>query len=161
MTENLKIIQITDLDVSAKYQVLDLWNSEYPEKLSYNSLTEFESYLNKLNHLKHYLLINDTDLILGWAFTFDRDNEKWFVIILSEKIKGNGWGRKILDEIKHSETVLNGWVIDHNNDRRKNGQTYFSPLKFYEKCSFVTLSDVRLELEKISAVKIKWTNDKY
>ena len=66
----------------------------------------------------------------------------------------------MLDEIKNNEPVLNGWVIDHNNDKKKNGQQYISPLKFYEKCGFGILSDVRLELDKISAVKIKWTNDK-
>ncbi|MEN2487715.1 GNAT family N-acetyltransferase [Flavobacterium sp. B11] len=156
MTENIEIIQTTELNEQAKKQVLDLWNSEYPEKLSYNSLTEFDNYLQNLNNLKHFLMTNDIGLILGWALTFDRDNEKWFAIILSEKIKGNGLGRKMLDKIKNTEVVLNGWVIAHNNDKKKNGQEYISPLKFYEKCGFRILKDVRLELDKISAVKIKW-----
>ncbi|MES2574634.1 MAG: GNAT family N-acetyltransferase [Bacteroidota bacterium] len=156
MTENLEIIQTTELNEQAKKQVLDLWNSEYPEKLSYNSLTDFDNYLQNLNNLKHFLLTSDKGLILGWALTFDRENEKWFAIILSEKIKGQGLGRKMLDEIKNTEPVLNGWLIDHNNDKKKNGKQYISPLKFYEKCGFGILSDVRLELNKISAVKIKW-----
>jgi len=156
MTENIEIIQTTELNEQAKKQVLDLWNSEYPEKLSYNSLTEFDNYLQNLSNLKHFLLTSDIGLILGWALTFDRDDEKWFAIILSEKIKGNGLGRKMLDKIKNTELVLNGWVIDHNNDKKKNGQEYISPLKFYEKCGFRILRDVRLELDKISAVKIKW-----
>jgi hypothetical protein len=54
---------------------------------------------------------------------------------------------------------LNGWVIDHNNDRKKNGLIYVSPLKFYEKCGFEIQNYMRLELDKISAVKIKWTNE--
>ncbi|QLC65679.1 GNAT family N-acetyltransferase [Flavobacterium sp. LPB0248] len=156
MIENIEIIQTTELNEQAKKQVLDLWNREYPEKLSYNSLTEFDNYLQNLNNLKHFLLTSDIGLILGWALTFDRDNEKWFAIILSEKIKGNGLGRKMLDKIKNTELVLNGWVIDHNKDKKKNGQEYISPLKFYEKCGFRILKDVRLELDKISAVKIKW-----
>lgn len=97
---------------------------------------------------------------MGWALTFERENEKWFAIILSEKIKGKGLGRKMLNELKKEEQVLNGWVIDHNNDKKKNGQQYISPLKFYEKCGFIILSDVRLELDKISAVKIKWMKEK-
>ncbi|MCF8326562.1 MAG: hypothetical protein K9I84_16520 [Leadbetterella sp.] len=42
MTENSKIIKTTELNEQAKKQVLDLWNNEYPEKLSYNSMIEIE-----------------------------------------------------------------------------------------------------------------------
>jgi hypothetical protein len=159
MTDNLRIIQTTDLNEQAKNQVFDLWNNEYPEKLSYNNLTEFDNYLQNLSDLTHYLLTSNENLILGWALTFERENEKWFAIILSEKIKAKGLGRKMLNELKKAEQVLNGWVIDHNNDKKKNGQLYVSPLKFYEKCDFEILNDERLELDKISAVKIKWTNE--
>ena len=160
MHVNLKISQSTELSEGAKKQVFDLWNSEYPEKLSYNNLAELDSYLQNLAEPKHYILTNDHDLLVGWAFTFDRANEKWFAIILSEKIKGKGFGRKMLNEIKRNESTLNGWVIDHDNDQKKNGQPYISPLKFYEKCGFNILSEIRLELDKISAVKIHWTKQK-
>jgi hypothetical protein len=63
-------------------------------------LTEFENYLQNLNNHKHFLLTSNIDLILGWALTFERDNQTWFAIILSEKIKGKGLGRKMLDELK-------------------------------------------------------------
>ena len=158
MTDNLEIIKTTRLNVEAKRQVFDLWNSEYPEKLTYKSLTEFDNYLFNLSNLTHYLLTNKEHLILGWALTFERLNEKWFAIILSEKIKGKGLGRKMLIELKKNEQILNGWVIDHNNDKKKNGHKYVSPIKFYEKCEFKILADERLELDIISAVKIKWTN---
>jgi len=160
MIKNLKIIQTTELNEKAKKQVLYLWNNEYPEKLSYNDLNEFDNYLQNLANLTHFLLTDEVDITLGWALTFDRNNEKWFAIILSEKIKGKGFGRKMLNEIKSNEKILNGWVIDHDNDRKKNGQQYTSPLKFYEKCDFEILNDVRLELDKISAVKIRWVNEK-
>ncbi len=160
MKQQLVIIQTAEIEEQAKKQLFDLWNNEYPEKLSFDDLTEFDNYLHKQENLKHFLLVNEIDLILGWALTFDRENEKWFAIILSETIKGKGLGRKMLEAIKQAEPILNGWVIDHNNDKKKNGQSYISPLKFYEKCGFEILEDVRLELEIISAVKIKWTNEK-
>ncbi|MFT4741942.1 MAG: hypothetical protein ACI9L9_002739, partial [Marivirga sp.] len=50
----------------------------------------------------------------------------------------------------------NGWVIDHSNERKSNGRLYISPLNFYLKNGFKKLSRNRLELDKISAVKIKW-----
>ena len=157
MIENLKIIQPDELNERAKKQVFDIWNTEYPEKLSYHSLTDIENYFENLSNLKHFLLINDQDVIFGWALTFERENEKWFAIILSEKIKGKGFGRKMLDELKQTEPILNGWVIDHNNDKKMNGQYYLSPLRFYEKCGFEIITNDRLELDKISAVKIRWT----
>ena len=159
MSENLKIITTTILSEEQKTQVLDLWNREYPEKLCYNSLADFDEYLEKLTHHKNFLLLNNENKILGWAFTFNRENEKWFAIIVAEELQGKGFGRKMLDHLKECEPVLNGWVIDHQNDLKKNGEFYQSPLKFYEKCDFKILNDERIELPKISAVKIKWAKN--
>lgn len=160
MKENLQILQTNELNDQEKRQVLELWNSEYTEKLHYNNLNEFEIYLEGLSHLTHFLLTNEEKLILGWASTFERDNEKWFAIILSERIKGKGLGQKLLNELKKVNKVLNGWVIDHNNSKKRNGQLYVSPLNFYKKCGFEIIHEERLELDKISAVKIKWIDSK-
>ncbi|HEX7869633.1 MAG TPA: hypothetical protein VF455_05905, partial [Chryseobacterium sp.] len=77
--------------------------------------------------------------------------------ILSENLHGKGRGTKVLNELKQNKNELNGWVIDHSNDRKINGEFYKSPLEFYKKNEFEVLSDIRLELEIMSAVKIKWT----
>lgn len=159
MKESLKISQTPELNEQVKNEVFDLWNNEYPEKLSYNHLSEFDDYLQKLTNSTHFLLTNNKNVLFGWAFTFDRENEKWFAIILSEKIQGEGWGRNMLDNLKQKESILNGWVIDHNNDKKKNGQAYLSPLGFYEKCGFSILEKERLELDNISAVKIRWQTE--
>ena len=63
----------------------------------------------------------------------------------------------MLNTLKNDENTLNGWVIDHNSDKKLNGNIYQSPLEFYIKNGFETLSETRLELEIMSAVKIKWT----
>jgi hypothetical protein len=85
-----------------------------------------------------------------------RENEKWFVIILDSKIHGNGFGTEILELARQNENELNGWVIDHSNERKRDGELYVSPLNFYLNSGFKKLSENRLELDKISAVKIKW-----
>jgi GNAT superfamily N-acetyltransferase len=156
MKEDLQIYRTVHLDKGARQQLLQLWNAEYPAKLAYNSLLEFEGYLEELSCPTHFLLTNDSTLIHGWAFTFEREDRKWFGVILSGAVQGQGWGRKMLEALKQSEKELNGWVIDHNNERKINGQSYTSPLKFYEKLGFEVVKDVRLELDKISAVKIRW-----
>lgn len=152
----MKITTTNCLDLKQKRQILQLWNNEYPEKLAYKNLEGFENYLEKLHNVNHFLL-TDNEKIHGWAITFMRDSEIWFAIILSGNIHGEGWGTKMLNELKQNKTELNGWVIDHNNDKKINGEFYKSPLEFYLKNEFKLLSDIRLELEIMSAVKIKWT----
>jgi GNAT superfamily N-acetyltransferase len=156
-SEKLTIRQKLKIDNETKGQLFNLWNSECPEKLTHKDLEEFEDHFLKHPNSKHFIVTNYEFQIVGWAYCFDREKEKWFAIILSDKIHGKGIGRKLLDKLKEEEIELNGWVIDHNNDKKNNGLTYVSPLKFYEKCEFEILHNTRLENEKLKAVKIKWT----
>ena len=136
--------------------MLELWNAEYPEKLSYHDLGEFNSYLKTLNDLAHLLLLDEKDKIKGWAFSFKKESERWFGIIVSEALHGHGLGSKMLDKLKHRNHELNGWVIDKNNTSKTNDEPYKSPLEFYQKNEFEILKTERLELDKISALKINW-----
>ena len=154
--DHLRIIETTNLDEKTKGWLLDLWNSEYPENLSYRDLAAFNEYLKGLNDVRHLLVMYDKNVIGGWAFSFDRDGESWFAILLSQNLQGRGVGRKILDQLKQTESELNGWVIDHDTDKKIDGSVYNSPLGFYQKCNFEIMKTQRLELDKISAVKIKW-----
>ena len=153
----MKIIKQTELDQKQKIQIFELWNNEYPEKLAYKTVEEFENYLNNLIEQSHYLLLDEVGQYSGWATTFTRDNEIWFAIIISEKLHGKGIGTKILNSLKEDKHALNGWVIDHNSDKKLNGSIYKFPLDFYIKNNFNVINDTRLELEIMSAVKIKWT----
>lgn len=152
----MQIIKLTQLNETQKEQIFDLWNTEYPEKLVYHSIADFERYMNKLSDQNHYVLLGTNDEIKGWAITFIRENEKWFAIIISEKLHGKGIGTEMLNELKKKESILNGWVIDHDSDKKYNGGMYRSPLEFYIKNGFEVISETRLELEVMSAVKIKW-----
>lgn len=152
----MKITNTHQLNQQQKEQILQLWNNEYPEKLTYKNIEGFENYLEKLSKVNHFLLSNDDEKIQGWAITFERESETWFAIILSDNLHGKGWGTKVLNELKQNKNELNGWVIDNSNDKKRNGSFYKSPLEFYLKNEFKILSDIRLELEIMSAVKIKW-----
>jgi GNAT superfamily N-acetyltransferase len=144
------------LSDSDKKQLLQLWNAEYPENLSYSTLQDFNTYLTALENPLHFLLLNKEKVIMGWAFSFDREATKWFGILLAEKCQGKGFGKQLLTELKKTTRELNGWVIDHDHDLKANGSIYYSPLPFYIKSGFVPQVSERLELDKISAVKIKW-----
>ena len=155
----VEFIKQTELSKTDKKEILNLWNYEYPEKLNYQTLSEFENYLDNLTEQSHILMRNENQSIKGWYFDFIRENEKWFAIILDSKFHEKGLGTKILNLAKEKESELNGWVID-NNDKKKNGELYKSPLSFYLKNGFKKFDKERLELEKLSAIKIKWENKK-
>lgn len=153
----MELIMRSLLSKPEKLEIFELWNNEYPKKLAYELMEAFEGYLKSLSRKSHILLIDSNKKIKGWYFDFTRDGGKWFVIILDSKIHGKGFGTRILELAKQKENELNGWVIDHNRDRKVNREFYISPLGFYLKNGFIKLSNKRLELGKISAVCIKWT----
>ena len=155
----MEINERSKLLESEKNDVFNLWNNEYPAGLSYNSIDEFNAYLDGLTEQSHLLLIDLEQKVKGWYFDFKRDDEKWFALLLDSKIHGKGYGSELLKQAKRKESELNGWVIDHNLEKKKNGDYYRSPLNFYLKNGFRTLTTDRLELGKISAVKIKWNNE--
>jgi GNAT superfamily N-acetyltransferase len=152
----MRIIQTENLSEEQKEVLRELWNEEYPARLHLKTIEDFESYLNGISNTKHYLLFDDSDKIIGWTFTFLRDGEDWFAIILNSKIQGKGNGSLLINEIKNEKTSLNGWVIDQENEVKQNNELYKSPMPFYIKNGFSILTETRIENEKMSAVKINW-----
>jgi GNAT superfamily N-acetyltransferase len=148
--------QTDTLEAYQKRTLMKLWNAEYPENLMHYRLESFQKYLNTLKDTRYILLIDNTEEIVGWYVDFTRDSEKWFAMIIDSRFHGNGFGKEILSTAKQHLKELNGWVIDDSNYRKRNGQLYRSPVSFYLKNGFKLLPEVRLELEKFSAVKIQW-----
>lgn len=145
--------------INRQAELLLLWNEEYPVNLAYANGNDFQNYLQGLQKVKHFLWLDEKEQVKAWAFTFDRENARWFGIILSEAIQDLGYGRKMMSFLQETENELNGWVTDHNHYVKANGEVYLSPLRFYEKCGFSVLHEQRLELPQLSAVKIQWKNN--
>lgn len=152
----MRLLRVKALSEEQKAQIYELWNKEFTAKISYNDISEFEAYLDKLVDQYHILALDEHKKVLGWFFDFIRDEERWFAIILDSSLHGKGVGSKMLDLAKSSNTVLNAWVTDHNTDLKLNGEYYQSPLQFYIKNGFEVLTDVRIETDILSAVKIRW-----
>ena len=146
----------TPLNPTQKKQISEIWNNEYPKSLNFTDSTGFDNYLAGLSDPVYYLLEDDSGEIIAWACKFIRDNEKWFAIILDQKIHGQGKGTTLLNALKENESVLNAWVIDKDKAIKLNGEIYKSPLNFYLKNGFLLCPEIRFENEKMSAVKIIW-----
>ena len=87
---------------------------------------------------------------------FDRDNETWFAMIVNEPHQFQGIGKTLMSAMKKRTTQLNGWLVDHNNDIKSNGENYLSKKDYYLKHDFKILDHSRLETQQISAVQIQW-----
>ncbi len=154
------IEETSALTDSQKQVAFTLWNNEYPAKLEMKSMQDMEDYLRTLANPAHYFLKDDEGQTEGWAFTFTRENDTWFAISIDEKVHGQGKGKLLLNKLKEKNESLNGWVIDHNNDVRRDGEIYYSPVGFYLKNGFEVFWDERLELPVMSAARMRWTRDK-
>ncbi|MEP7265799.1 MAG: hypothetical protein ABI772_14940, partial [Bacteroidota bacterium] len=109
----------------------------------------------------HYLIEDDLQNVIAWAVDFEKENEVRFSIIIRSDKKGNGFGSFLVEKLKMENKEFYGWVIDHNNDIRINGEYYITPIPFYLKHGFSILNDCRIDTEIISAVKIKWASDRH
>lgn len=136
-----------------QFQKIDrLWNEEYPLKLK----DRFKLLLDGLENFTHYLIEDETKHILAWAVEFEKDEEIRFSIIVTSKQRGKGLGKTLVEQLKHDLGQFYGWVIDHNDDEKQNGEHYKSPLSFYVNQGFEILNDQRIDTELLKAAKIKW-----
>ncbi len=135
-----------------------MWNDEYPNFLRYENVTDFDQYLAKLKNAEYHI-VETYNEIVGWAVKFDRDEGKWFVIMVNSQKQTRGIGTKLIESIKENVIELNGWVIDKDNYYKTNGDNYKSPVDFYKKIGF-EITDERFENEKFTAVKVKWSAKK-
>ncbi|HQU55312.1 MAG: N-acetyltransferase [Lewinellaceae bacterium] len=152
----MELIELNELTPSQKEEVIELWNREYPAKISLTGLTEFDLYLNSLLEPKHLVLLDAKQAIKGWLTYFFREGGQWFAILLDSSLQGQGWGTRILDLAKEKTNELHGWVIPDDGELKLNGEVYTSPLGFYVKNQFVIHPDIQSIKKDTLSIKISW-----
>jgi GNAT superfamily N-acetyltransferase len=145
------IIKTKELSTSQAEQIHRAWNEEYPVKLN----NRFGLLLSDVTSYMHYIIENDKQEIVAWGVMFEKDDERRFSILVDSNYKGQGLGKKLIDAFKKDYSIFYGWVIDHDNDVKMNGEKYVSPLSFYLKQGFTILNEQRIDTEMISAVKVE------
>jgi len=148
-------IETLSLKKAEKEDIIKLWNGEYPSTVVHEDEASFDNYLNGLEDVRHLLLKRD-DKIIGWFFTFWRDNERGFGMMLNNDWQGLGLGARMLRWAKKRYDNLNGWAVESNDYKKANGDSYPSPLAFYEKQGFKIYRDRKFITEILSTVKIEW-----
>ena len=151
-----KIIKTKTLTDSQFKQINQLWNDEYPINLK----ERFPLLLVDVESYNHYLIEDIDKNIIAWAVDFKKEMQIRFSIIVSANHRGKGLAKLLIDKLKEDNNEFYGWVIDHNDDLKSNGEYYQSPLGFYQKLGFEVLNDIRIDSEMIKSVMIKWTSNK-
>jgi GNAT superfamily N-acetyltransferase len=148
--------QTPTLTLDQKKDIFTLWNKVSPVAVSHNSMQAFDLYLASLDGVIYTLVLGEDSRVVGWFADFDRDGDRWFAMLLDSSIHGKGVGSELLARAKERHQSLNGWVIDHGNDKTLSGDSYISPVNFYLKNGLTIVSEVRLELDNLSCVKMNW-----
>ncbi len=146
------IIKTKVLSQSQSEQIDRAWNDEYPIKLNNRYgilLCDAKSYM-------HYIIENEKQEVIAWGVMFEKEDERRFSILVVNKYQGQGLGKKLIEAFKKDYPIFYGWVIDHDNDVKANGEKYVSPLPFYLQLGFTILKEQRIDTEMISAVKVKF-----
>lgn len=158
MTQIILFIQ-EHLSPEETNNLFALWNAAYPALIAFENAESFQRYLDGLVGIKHYLLKAPAGPVQGWAFSFDRENERWFAILLSTGLQGRGYGKMLIDCLKQEERKLTAWVVEGNHYVKKDGSTYSSPLSFYLKNGFNVFSGEKSTGTILDTVKIRWTKE--
>ena len=151
----MEIIKTKNINSDQFQQIDQMWNDEYPIKLK----DRFGILLEGIENYNHYL-IEQNNSVLAWAVEFEKEKEKRFSIIVKNEYKGNGFGNLLINRLKRDLGEFYGWVIDHNDDLKLNGEHYKTPMPFYLNHGFEIMSDKRIDNEMIRAVLIKWVSHK-
>jgi GNAT superfamily N-acetyltransferase len=149
----MTIMKTKRLTQKQEEQIVALWNEEYPIKLT----GRFKQLLEGVKNYNHYIVEDEQQNLSAWAVDFEKEKEIRFSIIVRSNQKGKGLGSLLLEKLKFENEEFYGWVIDHNNYIKHNGENYITPMPFYLKHGFSILKDCRVATEIISAVKVKWT----
>lgn len=153
---SITILKTKELSSSQSEQINQLWNDEYPLKL----IDRYPLLLVDVESYNHYIIEDSEKNIMAWAVDFEREKQVRFSIIVSANHRGKGLAKILINKLKEENKELYGWVIDHNDDLKSNGEKYQTPLGFYEKLGFEVLHDIRIDSEMIKAVMIKWSSNK-
>ncbi len=156
LTSPLVFHETKVLEENEVKQLFDLWNNEYPAYFNYPTLEDFNTYLNHLKDVRHYLMKNEEDAVLAWAADFEREKERWFGIIVSSEQQQQGLGSLLMKRLKSQNKRLCGWMVDHDRELRKDNQPYLSPAPFYRRQGFTFHPSEHLGFDRISAIKITW-----
>lgn len=148
--------EISLLYPEIRQQIRTIWNEEYPEIICEKSKEKFDAYIDSLEDAAHTLVLDEQKKVQGWYADFNRDNDRWFLIILSTKLQRKGIGKQLIERAQQKHNKLNGWAIFSDTYKKADKTFYSNPIGFYEKLGFCIRRDITFETKIMKTLKIEW-----
>lgn len=155
----MKIVQKNTLDQYDKAFVYACWNEVYPEHFCFEDYVQFELYIHQLKEPRHFIIYNNLDNPVGWLCTFEREKQRWFVMLVDDRYKHKNYGSQLLKAAKSIYDELIGWVVVDTASNCKNGSLYRCPVNFYKKNHFITIPNTREMIKGVLLEKMLWNRD--
>ncbi|MBI1266816.1 MAG: hypothetical protein GC193_05200 [Cryomorphaceae bacterium] len=90
------------LSPSEREQIRAIWNDVYPAQLMHHTAETFDTYIDQLDASEHTLMNannqanSDSDSApVGWICTFNRNHERWFVLLVDSSCARQGCGTEV------------------------------------------------------------------
>ena len=157
-TAKMKVYKKPDLARNEFSTIYGIWNSVYPSQAAFSNESGFEEYLGKAGNPTHYCAFFDNALV-GWLMTFDREDKRWFTVLVTPESQGLGVGRELLKKVKKDELEINGWILEEDHYVTSSGNSYKSPRAFYLKNGF-EITRESSESRGMNFTKIYWAAER-
>ncbi len=136
-------------------RILRIWNNVYPVQVIFREAPEFHAYLDKAADAKHFIKRDDHLSVIAWLMTFNRDEKRYFVMLVSDDMQQRGIGKELVMAMKKAENNVSGWVVDSDHYQKADGKTYLSPMIFYKKLGF-EITDKSMTRDDFVVRMITW-----
>jgi GNAT superfamily N-acetyltransferase len=140
---------------SDQSKIYHIWNVVYPTQVAFIKKNDFEAYLEKAGYKTHYIIRGNNYSVSGWLMTFNRDDERYFVLLVNENMQGNGIGTALINEMKKIENKIAGWIVESDSYFKSDGSLYHSPMSFYKNLGFTMTNEINNKND-FSTTKIIW-----
>jgi len=154
----ITLSKTSKLSASEKMDIFHIWNTVYPAQITHNTIADLDKYLATIGNTTHTLAkINERTV--GWLSTFDRNNDRWFAIIVDPGHQRRSIGTRLMHELQTTEQKVYGWIVLEDNYIKRDGSVYLSPKEFYKKFDFV-ITDEFFASDALTTTKIYWQSRK-
>ena len=151
----ISIEKYTDIHRSLREELRAIWNLVYPQGIAQRTIEDTNTFLDSKDNRSHYLVLENGKLI-GWSFTFARDGQNWFSILVHPNYQQKGIGKALVKCMQANNDELCGWMVDKKGYKTLAGKRYYIPLDFYKALDFFVIENCRFDSDLLCSVKIEW-----
>ncbi len=153
-----RIVEQSSLTRHQIERLFEIWNAVYPVEFQYGTIDELIIYLPKMTKPRHYVAYDQNDRMVGWLVTLERNDTRWFIVLVDKTHQKVGLGSALLNNAKLEGCDLSGWVVLNETYKTQDGSPYQSPAAFYAKAGFEVDRSDSVTARGLTSYRVHWRN---